>query len=88
MALLFIIMIAIIIHLALPTRLLQISGNMSNLASLIYPFVLIYLNTKLPKPARAGWWSILALALNFLFFGFWFINSVAALVTGHPLVTL
>ena len=86
MALLFIIIIAIIIHVALPTRLLQISGNMSNLASLIYPIVLIYLNTKLPKPAKARWWSILALVLNFLFFGFWFINFAVSVIAGHPLV--
>jgi len=86
-ALLFIVVISIVIHLALPTNLLIISGNMSNLASIIYPFVLIYLNTKLPRPAKAKWWSIGVLVLNVLFFGFFFANSLAALVTGQPLVT-
>jgi hypothetical protein len=82
----FIAIIAIIIHLALPTDLLQIAANMANLASMIYPFVLIYLNTKLPKPARARWWSIVILLLNVLFFGFFFVNFVALKVTGQPLV--
>jgi hypothetical protein len=85
-AIMFIFVISIVIHLALPTDLLIISGNMSNLASIIYPFVLIYLNTKLPKPARARWWSSLVLVLNVLFFGFFFVNSLAALITGQPLV--
>ncbi len=86
MAVLFIFVISIIIHLALPTDLLRISGNMSNLASLIYPIVLIYLNTKLPKPAKAKWWSIVVLVLNVLFFGFWFLNFASAFITGQPLV--
>jgi hypothetical protein len=83
----FIIVISILIHLALPTDLLILSGNMANLASIIYPFVLIYLNRKLPRPARARWWSSAVLVLNVLFFGFFFINSAVALVTGRPLVT-
>jgi hypothetical protein len=81
-----IVVISIIIHLALPTDLLIISGNISNLASIIYPFVLIYLNTKLPKPARARWWSKVLWVLNVLFFGFFFANSMAALAMGQPLV--
>jgi hypothetical protein len=85
-AIAFILVISVVIHLALPTDLLIISGNMSNLASIIYPFVLIYLNTKLPKPARARWWSSLVLVLNVLFFGFFFLNSMSALLTGRPLV--
>jgi len=85
-AILFILVISIAIHLALPTNLLIISGNMSNLASIIYPFVLIYLNTKLPRPAKARWWSILVSVLNVLFFGFFFVNSAARLITGRPLV--
>ena len=85
-ACIFIVVISIMIHLALPTDLLTISGNMSNLASIIFPFVLIYLNTKLPKPAKARWWSSVVLVLNVLFFGFFFVNSLAALITGQPLV--
>jgi hypothetical protein len=86
LALIFIAIIAVIIHLALPTQLLQISGNMSNLASLIYPLVLIYLNTKLPKPAKATWWSIVILIANWLFFGFFFLNFASNMLTGRPLV--
>jgi hypothetical protein len=59
---------------------------MSNLASLIYPIVLIYLNTKLPKPAKAKWWSIVTLVLNVVFFGFWFLNFAVFFLTGQPLV--
>jgi hypothetical protein len=83
---LFIIAIGIIIHLALPTELLQISANMANLACLIYPFVLIYLNTKLPKPARASGWSTVILLANVVFFGFFFFNFLSMKVTGQPLV--
>jgi len=85
-AVFFILVIAVIIHLALPAQLLQIAGNMSTLASLIYPVLLIYLNTKLPRPARARWWSVVALILNIVFFGFFFLNFAASALTGHPLV--
>jgi hypothetical protein len=85
-AILFIAVISVMIHLALPTGLLTISGNMSTLASIIFPFVLIYLNTKLPKPAKARWWSSVVLILNVLFFGFFFVNAMTALLTGQPLV--
>jgi len=86
LAIVFIIAIGIIIHLALPTELLQISANMANLASLIFPFVLIYLNAKLPKPARARWWSTAILLANVVFFGFFFFNFVSLKMTGQPLV--
>ncbi|HOY98762.1 MAG TPA: Nramp family divalent metal transporter [Candidatus Aminicenantes bacterium] len=84
MAVLFILVIAVIIHLALPARLLQIAGNMSTLASLIYPVLLIYLNTKLPRPARAGGWSIAVLVLNILFFGYFFLNFAWSMIAGRP----
>ena len=85
-AVILIVFIGWVIHQALPTQLLQYSANMANLASIIYPLVLIYLNSKLPKPARASWWSYLMLILNVLFFGFFFLNFVALQVTGQPLV--
>lgn len=80
------IVIAIILHLALPVTLVQWSANMSNLGALIYPFMLIYLNRKLPRPARPRPWHYVILLLNVLFFGFFFINFIADLV-GDPLIT-
>jgi hypothetical protein len=78
--------ISIIIHLALPVALVQWSANMSNLGALIYPFMLMYLNSKLPRAARPRVWHYVILVLNFLFFGFFFVNFVADLV-GDPLIT-
>ncbi len=82
----FILLIGAIIHVALPTELIQISANMANLASLIYPVILIYLNLKLPRPARARGWSIAVLLANVVFFGFFFLNFMALKATGRPLV--
>jgi hypothetical protein len=79
------VVIAVILHLALPVNLVQWSANMSNLGALIYPFLLIYLNSKLPKPARPRPWHYGILILNVLFFGFFFINFVAD-VFGDPLI--
>lgn len=82
-----IVVIGIIIHLALPTRLLQYSANMANLASMIFPLILIYLNSKLPKVARASWWSSVVLLANVVFFGFFFFNFLSLQLTGKPIVT-
>jgi hypothetical protein len=84
--LLLLVVISFIIHLALPVGLVQWSANMSNLGALIYPFLLMYLNSKLPRPARPHWWHYLILVLNFLFFGFFFVNFIADFI-GDPLVT-
>ncbi len=81
-----ILFISIIIHMALPTKLVQYSANMANLASIIFPFVLIYLNSKLPRPARAGWWTYPVLIANVFFFGFFFANFIFMQFTGQPLV--
>jgi hypothetical protein len=78
--------IALILHLALPVELVQWSANMSNFGALIYPFMLMYLNSKLPKAARPRWWHYVLLTANFLFFGFFFINFIADFF-GDPLVT-
>ena len=40
-----------ILHLALPVNLVQCSANMSNLGALIFPFMLMYLNS---QAAQAG----------------------------------
>lgn len=73
-------------HLALPTDLVQTSANMSNLGALIFPFALMYLNSRLPKAARPRPWHYVILVLNFLFFGFFFVNFVYELFTGGALV--
>jgi hypothetical protein len=78
--------ISVIIHLALPVALVQFSANMSNLGALIFPFMLIYLNSKLPRVARPRPWHYVILVLNFLFFGFFFVNFVADFL-GDPLIT-
>lgn len=82
----FIIVIGIIIHLQLPTDLVRTSANIANLASIVFPLVLIYLNTRLPRPARARGGSIIILLLNVVFFGFFFVNFLAVAFTGTPLV--
>ncbi|GLW66545.1 hypothetical protein Arub01_47890 [Actinomadura rubrobrunea] len=80
------VVIAVVLHLALPVSLVQWSANMSNLGALIYPFLLMYLNSRLPRAARPRPWHYAVLVLNFLFFGFFFVNFVADFV-GDPLVT-
>lgn len=81
-----IILISVFIHLALPSQLILLSANLSNLAALIFPIALIYLNRQLPRPARIRWWSYVALVANFLFFGFFFLNFLAVQITGTPLL--
>ncbi|MEJ3742971.1 Nramp family divalent metal transporter [Actinomycetes bacterium KLBMP 9797] len=81
-----IIVISVILHLALPVSLVQWSANMSNLGALIFPFMLIYLNSKLPRAARPRPWHYVLLGLNVLFFGFFFVNFIADFI-GDPLVT-
>jgi hypothetical protein len=74
------------LHLALPTDLVSISANMSNLGALMFPFVLMYLNSRLPKAARPRPWHYVILVLNVLFFGFFFVNFVYEFISGGPLV--
>ena len=81
-----IVVIGIIIHLGDPVDLRTLSGNLSNLAALIFPLIMIYLNRRLPRPARARWWSILVLLLNVVFFGFFFVNFMSVLLTNQPIV--
>ena len=78
--------ISIIIHIALPVDLILASANMSNVASMIFPLIMIYLNCKLPRPARMGWLPGLALIGNAVFYGFFFINFLVTHLTGMPLV--
>jgi predicted PurR-regulated permease PerM len=59
-----------------PVALVQFSANMSDLRALIYAYMLIYLNSRLPRVARPRpWHSVILLLLNFGFFGFFFVTS-------------
>jgi len=82
-----IVVIGVVIHVAPPIDQLVVSGNISNFAALIFPFVVMYLNRRLPRPARSAWWSYLVLLANVVFFGFFFVNFLVTLLTGQPLVT-
>lgn len=82
-----IVVIAILIYSQFGIELVKIAANMANLAMIIYPFVIMYLNSKLPRPARAPWWSYVVLVLNVLFFGFFFVNFVGAKWFGGPFIT-
>ena len=80
------VVISVILHLALPVNLVQWSANMSNLGALIFPFLLIYLNSRLPKrPARSRGTPCCSWPTS-LFFGFFFVNFIADFF-GDPLVT-
>jgi hypothetical protein len=80
------VIISVILHLALPVSLVQWSANMSNLGALLFPFMLMYLNSKLPRAARPRWYTYILLFAVFLYFGFFFVNFIADFV-GDPLVT-
>jgi hypothetical protein len=75
------IVISVIIFQALPTELLQWAANMSNLAALIMPFALMYLISKLPRPAKAKWWSYVILAAVAVYFGFFFLNFLVSKIS-------
>jgi len=46
----------------------------------------MYLICKLPRPAKAPWWSYLVLILNVIFFGFFFLNFAWSRIFGAPIV--
>ena len=79
------VVISVILHVALPVSLVEWSANMSNFGALIFPFMLMYLNSKLPKVARPGPITYVLLFANFLFFGFFFVNFIADFI-GDPLI--
>jgi hypothetical protein len=68
------------------TRLIAISANMSNFGALMFPFALMYLNSKLPRPARPAWWVYVILVLNVVFFGFFFLNFLFNEFGSGPLI--
>jgi hypothetical protein len=79
------VVISIIIFQALPTTLVSWAANMSNLAAIIMPLLLMFLISKLPRPARAAWWSYLILTAVVVYFGYFFINFFASEVFGADL---
>ncbi|HEY3240089.1 MAG TPA: Nramp family divalent metal transporter [Acidimicrobiia bacterium] len=79
--------IGIVLHFFQPTELISISANMSNFGALIFPFVFIYLNRRLPKAARPTKLAYVGLMANVVFFGFFFLNFVVEKLTDSPLVT-
>ena len=79
------IVISVIIFQALPTSLVSWAANMSNLAALIMPLALMYLISRLPRPAKASWWSYLILTAVVVFFGYFFINFFSNEVFGTDL---
>lgn len=81
-----VILISVLIHIALPVDLIILSANLTNLASLLFPLAMIYLNLRLPRPARIDWRSTVVLLANTLFFGFFFANFLVSTLTGTPLV--
>lgn len=78
--------IGILLFQELPVGLINISANMSNFGALMFPFVLMYLNSRLPRPARPNWYHYVILVLNFVFFGFFFINFAHEQVVGAALL--
>jgi hypothetical protein len=51
----------------------------------MFPFVLMYLNSKLPRAARPSWYHYVILVFNVVFFGFFFINFAWEQITGDAL---
>jgi hypothetical protein len=84
--LMLLVVMAVIIFQALPTHLITWAANMANFAALFFPLLLIYLNARLPRPAKPPWWTTQVLILNTLFFGFFFLNFAFSFFLGAPLV--
>lgn len=78
--------IAVFLRFFQPGRLILISANIANFGALVFPFMLMYMNRHLPRPARPRWWAYALLILNALFFGFFFINFVFNELTHKALV--
>ena len=79
--------IAVALHLAVPVQLVENSANISNFGALLFPFMLMYLNSRLSSAARPRPWHYMIVVLNTLFFGFFLDNGVYELVRGVPLVS-
>jgi TRAP-type C4-dicarboxylate transport system permease small subunit len=78
--------IGVVLYFFQPAKLILYSANISNAGALVFPFMLMYMNSRLPRVARPPWWVYLILLANFVFFGFFFINFIFDQVTGNALV--
>jgi hypothetical protein len=85
----FMVLLAVVISLIIFTEaavgLVNWAANMSNLAALIMPLLLMFLISKLPRPARASWWSYLILILVSIYFGYFFLNFIVGEFTDSDL---
>lgn len=72
--------IGVLMHITLPESWTLLLSNLPNLAAMIFPLAAIYLNRKLPRPARITWWSYLVLLANVIFFGYFFIDFLRAIL--------
>ena len=78
--------IGVVLYFFQPAKLILYSANISNAGALVFPFMLMYMNSRLPRVARPPWWVYLILLANFVFFGFFFINFIFDQLTGNALV--
>jgi hypothetical protein len=83
--LLFVALISLMVFLTSPTQQVYFAGNVANVAAMIFPLILLYLNFNLPRPARSNWISAILLLANVLFFGLFLVNFAAAWLTGQAL---
>jgi len=74
--------IGVLIHINLPESWTLALSNLPNLAAMIFPLAVIYLNRKLPRPARITWWSYVVLLANAAFFGYFFVDFVRTTLLG------
>jgi len=86
MMFLVILVISILIHLSTPGEWITTLANIANLAAIIFPLMILYLNRQLPRPAKITGWSYVVLLANVAFFGFFFANFLVLMLTGDPLM--
>jgi hypothetical protein len=82
----FMVLLAVVISLIIFTEaavgLVNWAANMSNLAALIMPLLLMVLISRLPRPARASWWSYVILIAVVVYFGYFFLNFIVGEFSG------
>jgi hypothetical protein len=82
----FMVLLAVAISLIIFTEaavgLVNWAANMSNLAALVMPLLLMFLISRLPRPARASWWSYVLLIAVSVYFGYFFLNFIVGEFSG------